>query len=93
MARVHLAVGIGVGQAIEGDLAGFLAGVRLFRRPFGGARVAVVAHQERVLLDLGLDIFVEFDVRQLQKLDRLLELRRDDEALPLSQIKACVERH
>ncbi len=50
-----------------------------------GVRLAVglVALQQRVALKLAIHERLELEVRQLQKLDSLLQLRRDDEALPL----------
>ena len=47
----------------------------------------------RDTLDFGLDIFLEFDVRELEQLDRLLQLRRHDKGLPLSQLQAMRKRH
>ena len=44
--------------------------------------------QKRVLLDLGLDEFAQFEVRQLQQLDRLLQLRRHDQRLALPKLQA-----
>jgi hypothetical protein len=43
-------------------------------------RLAVVALQQRIALKLGVDIGVQLNARQLQQLDRLLQLRRDDQA-------------
>ncbi len=50
-----------------------------------GVRLAVgfVALQQRVALQLAIHERLKLKVRQLQKLDSLLQLRRDDEALPL----------
>ena len=58
---------------------------RRFRR-FAGLGRILVALQERVLLELGVDIGGQFDVRQLQQLDRLLQLRRHDQRLGLPEI-------
>ncbi len=53
----------------------------------------LVARQQRIALQLALDVGVQLHVRQLQQLDRLLQLRRDDEALPLPELQSCAERH
>ena len=44
--------------------------------------------QQRVFLDLGLDEFAQFEVRQLQQLYRLLQLRRHHQRLALPQLQA-----
>jgi hypothetical protein len=49
--------------------------------------------QKRIPLDLGLDIVLQFDVGELEQLDRLLQLRRHDKGLPLPQLKTMRERH
>ena len=46
--------------------------------------LGVAALQERVLGDLLVDGAGQFHVRHLQQADRLLQLRREDEALLLS---------
>ena len=43
--------------------------------------------QQGVLLDLGLDKFGQLDIRQLQHLDCLLQLRRHHQRLALAQFK------
>jgi hypothetical protein len=43
--------------------------------------------EQRVLLDLGLDKIGELDIRQLQHLDRLLQLRRHYQGLALAQFE------
>ena len=48
----------------------------------------LLALEQRVLLELALDVGRELEVRQLQKLDRLLELRRHHQALALTQVEA-----
>ena len=53
-----------------------------------GAASAVAALQERVLGQLLVDGARELDVRQLQQLDRLLQLRREHKALLLPKIEA-----
>ena len=62
------------------------------RDRFGSAAGAVVAVglaalEQRVLLDLGLDEIGELEVRQLQHLDRLLQLRRHHQRLGLAQFE------
>jgi hypothetical protein len=57
-----------------------------------GFGLAVIALQQGVTLELALDEGVQLDVRQLQKLDRLLQLRRDDKALALPKLQSVVER-
>ena len=44
--------------------------------------------QQRVFLDLGLDELAQFEVRQLQQLYRLLQLRRHDQRLALPKLQA-----
>jgi hypothetical protein len=46
---------------------------------------ALGALQQRVLFDLGIDIVGELKVRQLQHLDRLLQLRRHHQSLGLAK--------
>ena len=65
---------------------------RLFRRLAIRAFI-LGAGQQRVTLDLGLDVFGKFDVGELEQLDRLLQLRRHDKGLTLSQLQAMRERH
>ncbi len=63
------------------------------RRPrLAGAGRRLVAlrlakFQKRVLLDLGLDEFAQFQVRQLQQLYRLLQLRRQNQRLALPKLQ------
>ena len=49
--------------------------------------------QQRVLLDLGGDVVGELEVRHLQQLDRLLQLRRHHQRLVLPELDAGRERH
>ncbi len=46
----------------------------------------LVAFEQRILFELGLDEGLELEVRHLQKLDRLLQLRRHDQGLALPQL-------
>ncbi len=71
-----------VGGLVSALLRGRLA-VRLGRRR-GLGRLALRAFEQRVLLDLGLDVGHELEVGELQQLDRLLQLRRHDQRLRLS---------
>ena len=48
-----------------------------------GFAMGVVALQQRIALQLAIDIGVQLEARQLQQLDGLLQLRRDDKALAL----------
>ena len=71
-----------------------LGGYGLDRFTFGHAcRRAFVALEQRVLLDLRFAIFGELDVRLLQLLDRLLQLGRHDERLPLPDFETLPQRH
>ena len=74
----------GVGEAQFGGIG----------RRFAGdldARLGLLALEQRVLFQLGLDIFVELLVRQLQQLDRLLQLGRDDQPLPLPNLEPLTD--
>jgi hypothetical protein len=65
---------------------------RNFRRGLRGVGlalrlvVAFVARQQRIAFELGLDKRLELEIRQLQQLDRLLQLRRDDQSLALPKL-------
>ena len=48
--------------------------------------------EQRIALQLGLDEGLELNIRQLQQLDRLLQLRRDDKALALPDLESRAER-
>ena len=54
-------------------------------RSFLKARLA--SFEQRVLLDLSVDKLGELKVRKLQLLDRLLQLRRHDQRLCLTQLQ------
>ena len=47
----------------------------------------LVPFQQRVLLYLAIDEIAQFEVRELQHFDRLLQLRRHHQALRLPQFK------
>ena len=74
-----------------GPAAGDFVGKSVAQRRFGHWRltvrlaVALVAGEQRIALDLGLHIGFEFEIRQLQQLDRLLQLGRYDQRLALTQ--------
>src|SRR5690606_32243813 len=84
-----------VGAGVEGAVG--ILGVALVEGQFGAVavlgglhggfgvigRLRILALEQRVLLELGLDEGVQLEVRQLQQLDRLLQLGRDDQPLPL----------
>ena len=72
-------------QGLVGAFAGgaFSGGVRGFAR---GRGIAVVTLQKRIALQLLLAIFGQFDIRQLQQLDGLLQLRRHDQRLALTYL-------
>ncbi|MNN92277.1 hypothetical protein D3C81_2105340 [compost metagenome] len=55
------------------------------------ARFALFALQQRVALQLALDEGLQLEVRQLQQLDRLLQLGRDDQPLTLSDLKPLTD--
>ena len=49
--------------------------------------------KKRILLEFGLDIGRELEVRQLQQFDSLLQLRRHDERLRLPEVQPLRECH
>ena len=51
-----------------------------------GFGLALRAFEERITLKLLLDVSGEIEVRELQQLDRLLQLRRHHQMLPLAQL-------
>ena len=59
----------------------------------GGPRLGLVALEQRIAFQLALDIFGQFEIGQLQQLDRLLQLRRHDQGLALPQLQTLAERH
>jgi hypothetical protein len=98
------APGLGIAGKVEPALA--LAARRLMpalavlgaglRRLGLGRRLggrAVVALEQRILLQLALDIGRELQIRQLQQLDSLLQLRRHHERLGLAEIESLGQRH
>ena len=65
-----------------------------FRRFIDRRGLAVVAFQQRIFFQLGFAIFGQFDIGQLQQLDRLLQLRRHDQRLALPQLQSWTDpRH
>ena len=87
MGGVELGAGAGVVDAVGGKVARGLdgrLGVRL--------GVALVALEQGIALQLGVHEGVELKIRQLQQLDRLLQLRRDDQTLALPYLKSRAER-
>ena len=87
-------VHVGVSRAVGHGVDGIVGGRRLGLDRFGlGIGIAFVTLQQRIALELGLDIGLQLKVGQLQQLDRLLQLRRDHKALALSQLQSWTERH
>ncbi len=103
-AEIDRAVALRAGRRVPllGRVGGEIAVQRLRQRrrrrvlgtgPFDPGRRAVVRQplapfEERVLLHLGVDEVGQFEIGQLQHLDRLLQLRRHDQRLRLAQLKA-----
>ncbi len=77
-----------VGRAVQRALA--RAGRRLLGRRlvWRRLRALVLALEERVLLELALDVGRKLEVAQLQQLDRLLQLRRHHQGLALTHIQS-----
>ena len=48
----------------------------------------LLALEERVLLELALDVGRQLEIAQLQQLDRLLQLRRHHQSLALTHIQS-----
>ena len=84
---------IGVERRIMRELIRF-GGIRLRhfclgRRGFGDRRIAAIAvgaFQQRIALQLLMHEILQFKRRHLQQLDRLLQLRRHDQRLRLTQV-------
>ena len=88
---VERAVRIRHPALVEAHLGGVMAlhdrrGVDL------AAGLGVLALQQGVLLQLGLDESLQLKVRQLQQLDRLLQLGRDDQTLALPYLQPLSEQ-
>ena len=80
--------------ACQRSLERFVRRLALDRFAFGfGARRAFVALQQRILLQLLFAILGKLDVRQLQQLDRLLQLRRHHQRLALADLQPLRQRH
>ena len=62
------------------------------RRRRHARRTAVLALEQRVLLQEALDLLVELDRRQLQQPDRLLQLRRQREVLGEPELEGVLHR-
>ena len=87
--HLQAAVQLGSGGAGGVERGGRRAGLGL-----GTGRVRLLlALEQRVLLELALDIGRQLEVRELQQLDRLLQLRRHHQALALTQIEAEGQCH
>ncbi|MNQ87158.1 hypothetical protein D3C85_1023700 [compost metagenome] len=90
-ARIHGVLGV-ARRLGELEFAGLARGGGF--SGFGGAvaaLVALVALQQGVLFQLGLDVGFQLKIRQLQQLDRLLQLGRDDQPLTLSDLKPLTD--
>jgi hypothetical protein len=85
MRGVQVSAGFGVGHLLGDDRAVGLGG-RL------GIVVSLVALQQRIAFQLGVDEGLDLKIRHLQQLDRLLQLGRDDQPLPLPNLKTCAKR-
>ena len=90
-AGIERAVGIRYPAVVETHLGGVMA-FSGGRRVDLAAGLGVLALQQRIAFQLGLDEGVELEVRQLQQLDRLLELGRDDQPLALPNLKPWSEQ-
>ena len=87
--------GLGEILARQG-LVGALGGGRCGRGLFGVGghlRRRIVTLQQRIALQLGLAILGQLDIGQLQQLDRLLQLRRHDQRLALTDFEFLPQRH
>ena len=51
------------------------------------------ALEQRIALELGLDEAGQLDIGELQQLDGLLQLRRHDQIVGLTELELCVDRH
>ena len=51
------------------------------------------AIEQRIAFELLFDIIGEFEIRKLQQLDRLLQLRRHDQRLALPHFESLCQRH
>ena len=90
-ARIDGVGGVGGATVLEAHL-GAVAGLRRFGQGVGGlARLGVLALQQRVALQLGFHEGLELEVGQLQQLDGLLQLGRDDQPLPLPDLQPLPE--
>ncbi|MNQ95860.1 hypothetical protein D3C85_1114380 [compost metagenome] len=90
-AGIHGALGVARGF---GELQfGVVAGGGGFNGFGGGlaARFALVALQQGVPFQFALDEGFQLEIRQLQQLDRLLQLGRDDQPLTLSDLKPLTD--
>ena len=84
MRGVEVGAGFGVGHLFGNDRAVGLCG-RL------GILVSLVALQQRIAFQLGVDEGLDLKIRHLQQLDRLLQLGRDDQPLALPYLQPLSE--
>ena len=92
-ARIDGIGGIGGPPVLEGHLGPVGGGLGTFGGlgRLAAVGIGVVAGQERISFQLPLDKGLQLQVRQLQQLDRLLELGRDDQPLPLPDFQLLTE--
>jgi hypothetical protein len=96
--RIEGASGVGDRLAEIGQPsppARFIRLGELGRLGFAAGRgiAALVWLEQRVALELGLDVLHELDVGELQKTDGLLQLGCHHQLLALSQLQLCRKRH
>ncbi|MNE12769.1 hypothetical protein D3C80_1055850 [compost metagenome] len=90
-ARIHGLFGLARGLG-ELQLAGFAGGGGLDGLVAGlAAGFTFVALQQGVSFQLALDEGFQLEIRQLQQLDRLLQLGRDDQPLSLSDLQPLTD--
>ncbi len=95
--RIEVAIGrrgVAVAQFQFAGFVGFaVAGGRLAVGGLVRRTFAVLALQQRVAFQFGLDDGFQLKVRQLQQLDSLLQLGRDNQPLSLPEFQPLSERH
>ena len=89
-AGIERTVGVRHPTVVETHLGGVMA-FRRGRRVDLAAGLGVLALQQRIALQLGLNEGVQLLAGQLQKLDRLLQLGRDDQSLALPDVQPLSE--
>ena len=74
-------------------IGGMTVGMGEFAIELDWKLARLVALQQRIAFEFALDEMLQFEMRQLQELDRLQQLRRHDQGLPLAQLHARHHRH